>query len=38
MASVVTDEQRSPLVYGDELRLHEHLSHVTVEVHAAQGA
>ncbi|MEO6601274.1 MAG: CDF family Co(II)/Ni(II) efflux transporter DmeF [Polyangiaceae bacterium] len=34
LASVVTSEPRSSLEYSDELREHEHLSHVTVEVHA----
>lgn len=33
LASVVTRELRSPLTYSEELRRHEHLSHVTVEVH-----
>jgi cation diffusion facilitator family transporter len=36
LASVVSKEARSPLTYSDELREHEHLSHVTVEVHAAE--
>jgi cation diffusion facilitator family transporter len=34
LASVVTTEFRSPLAYSEQLREHEHLSHVTVEVHA----
>jgi cation diffusion facilitator family transporter len=34
LASVVTTEQRSPLVYSEALRQKEGLSHVTVEVHA----
>lgn len=33
VASVVSKQARSPLAYSDELREHEHLSHVTVEVH-----
>lgn len=37
LASVVANEPRSPLAYSEELRRHEHLSHVTVEVHAEQG-
>lgn len=34
LASVVATELRSPLDYSEELRRHEGLSHVTVEVHA----
>lgn len=34
LASVVSKEARSPLAYSEELKEHEHLSHVTIEVHA----
>jgi cation diffusion facilitator family transporter len=33
LATVVSKEPRSPLAYSVDLRQHEHLSHVTVEVH-----
>jgi cation diffusion facilitator family transporter len=38
LASVVTTEGRSPLSYSDDLRQHEDLAHVTVEVHAEQAS
>jgi cation diffusion facilitator family transporter len=37
LASVVSSGERSPLEYSDELREHEQLSHVTVEVHSARS-
>ena len=38
LASVVSTQGRSPLSYSDDLRHHEALAHVTVEVHADQAS
>lgn len=38
LASLVTKEPRSPLVYSENLRQHEGLAHVTVEVHTEHVA